>query len=131
VVSVHKHQEQDLTEREPFLSAQPTIKLKSRIRMVTTVGRTRETREGWALPTVETTTNGDLKSTNEQGPSLVGSLGLSRRYTRDFCPALAAVHYINSFALSPSKLGTGQAVVQYCVACLLICVSEKTRYLQT
>ncbi len=57
--SVRKHQEQASTKREPFLSAQPTIKLESRIRMVTTViGRPRETREGWALPTVETTANG-------------------------------------------------------------------------
>ncbi len=38
---------------------------------------TRETREGWPLLTVETEVNGDLKSTNERGPSLVGSLGLS------------------------------------------------------
>jgi hypothetical protein len=48
---------------------------------------TRETREGWPLLTVETEVNGDLKSANERGPSLVGSLGLSR----DFCSALAAL----------------------------------------
>jgi hypothetical protein len=35
---------------------------------------TRETREGWALLTVETEANGDSKSTNERGPS--------RRYKR-------------------------------------------------
>jgi hypothetical protein len=41
--------------------------------------------------TVETELNGDSKSTNERGPSLVGSLGLSCRYTREFCSAFAAL----------------------------------------
>jgi hypothetical protein len=36
---------------------------------------TKATREGWPLLTVETEENGDSKSTNERGPSLVGSLG--------------------------------------------------------
>jgi hypothetical protein len=44
---------------------------------------------GWPLLTVETETNGDSKSTNELGPSLVGSLGYSCR--KDFCPALAGL----------------------------------------
>jgi hypothetical protein len=35
------------------------------------VERTIETREGWPLLTVETEVNGDSKSTNERGPSLV------------------------------------------------------------
>jgi hypothetical protein len=35
----------------------------------------RETREGWSLLTIETEVNGDSKSTNEKGPSLVGSSG--------------------------------------------------------
>ncbi len=39
----------------------------------------RETREGWPLLTVETEKNGDSKSTNERGPSMVVSLGLSCR----------------------------------------------------
>ncbi len=43
----------------------------------------RETREGWPLLTVETEVNGDSKSTNERGSSLVGSWGLSRQ-KRDF-----------------------------------------------
>ncbi len=43
---------------------------------------TRETGEGWPLLTVETEVNGDSKSTNERGPSLVGSLGLSCQYKR-------------------------------------------------
>ncbi len=34
---------------------------------------------GWPLLTVETEMNGDSKSTNERGPSLIGSLGLSCR----------------------------------------------------
>jgi hypothetical protein len=45
---------------------------------------TRETKEGWPLLTVETEVNGDSKSTNERGPSLVGSLGLLARYKRFF-----------------------------------------------
>jgi hypothetical protein len=43
----------------------------------TTILRTRETIEGWPLLTVETDLDGDSKSKNERGPSLVGSLGLS------------------------------------------------------
>jgi hypothetical protein len=42
---------------------------------------TREAKEGWPMLT-ETEVNGDSKSTNERGPSLVGSLGLSCRYNR-------------------------------------------------
>jgi hypothetical protein len=42
----------------------------------------RETREGWALVTVETEVNGDSKSTNERGPFLFDSLGLSCRNKR-------------------------------------------------
>jgi hypothetical protein len=42
----------------------------------------KETREGLPLLTVETEANGDSKSTNERGPSLVSLLGLSRRYKR-------------------------------------------------
>jgi hypothetical protein len=46
----------------------------------------------WPLLIVETEVNGDPKSTNEKGSSLVGLLGLSCQYcTRDFCPALAAL----------------------------------------
>jgi hypothetical protein len=37
---------------------------------------TRDTREGWPLLTVEIEANGDSKSTNDRGPSLVGSLDL-------------------------------------------------------
>ncbi len=36
-----------------------------------------ETREGCYLLTVETEENGDSKRTNEKGPFLVGSLGIS------------------------------------------------------
>ncbi len=51
------------------------------------------TREGWPLLTVETEANEDSKSTNERGPSLVGSLLIlaRRACTRDFYPALAAM----------------------------------------
>jgi hypothetical protein len=44
--------------------------------------RYKETRERWPLLTVETEVNRDSKRTNERGPSLVGSWGLSRRYKR-------------------------------------------------
>jgi hypothetical protein len=81
--------------------------------------RIRETREGWPLLTVETEVNWDSKSTNERGPSLIGSLGLSYRYKRLY-PGLAAlvsqvqnnffltVHNFNLCAPpSPSNLGGG------------------------
>jgi hypothetical protein len=51
---------------------------------------TRDNREGWPLLTVETEVNGDSKSTNERGPSLVCSLGCYAG-TREFCSALAAL----------------------------------------
>jgi hypothetical protein len=41
-----------------------------------------EDREGWPLLSVETEVNGESKSTNERGPSWVGSLGFSCRYKR-------------------------------------------------
>ncbi len=41
--------------------------------------------------TDETEVNGDSKSTNDRGPSLVGSLGLSCRRYKRFCSALAAL----------------------------------------
>ncbi len=50
----------------------------------------RETREGWALLTVETEVNRDTKSTNERSLSLVALLGLSCRYNR-FLYCLAAL----------------------------------------
>ncbi len=41
------------------------------------------TREGWPLPwLLKTEMNGGSKSTNERGPSQIGSLGLSCRYKR-------------------------------------------------
>jgi hypothetical protein len=53
-------------------------------------GDQRDYREGWPLLTVETEVNGDSESTNERGPSFVGSLGLSCRY-KIFFSALAAL----------------------------------------
>jgi hypothetical protein len=44
---------------------------------LSTVYESLETRDGWSLLTVETKANEDSKSTNESGPSLVGSFGLS------------------------------------------------------
>jgi hypothetical protein len=44
----------------------------------------RETREGWPLLTIETESNWALWSTNERGPSLVGSFGSSCQYKRFF-----------------------------------------------
>jgi hypothetical protein len=63
---------------------------------------------GVPLLTVETEVNGDSKSTNERGPSLVDPLSLSCQY-KIFCSALTAlgcpvlniffltVHYFKSF----------------------------------
>jgi hypothetical protein len=42
--------------------------------------KSRDTIDGWPLLTAETEVNGDSKGTNERGPTLVGSLGLSCRY---------------------------------------------------
>jgi hypothetical protein len=62
---------------------------------------------GWPLLIVETEVNGDSKSTNERGSSLVGLLGLPCRYKR-FLPCLGCssqpstnifsltIHYFNS-----------------------------------
>ncbi len=46
---------------------------------------------GWPLLTVETELIGDSKNTNERGPSLVGSLGLSARYKRFFSVFFALI----------------------------------------
>jgi hypothetical protein len=79
---------------------------------ITKCSEIRETRKGWPMLTVETEVNGDSKSTNERGPSLVGSF--------NFCSALAAlvgpvqnilflaIHYFNSFF--PIAQQAGQAV---------------------
>ncbi len=88
------------------------------------VGLIRETRKGRPLLTVETEVNGDSKSTNERGPSLVGSS--YRAETIDFCSALAylvsPIFFISpstiSVPLSPSPNKLGR---QPCwVACLLV-----------
>ncbi len=74
--------------------------------------------------TVEAETNGDSKSTNEGGPSLVGSLCSSCRYKR-FYPAMAAlvkillsytVHYFNSFVPIAQQAGQAGSPVSYCVS---------------
>jgi hypothetical protein len=52
------------------------------IKAETPSDQTIETREGWLLQTVETKANGDSRSTYERGPSLVGSLGFTRRHKR-------------------------------------------------
>jgi hypothetical protein len=84
---------------------------------------TSENREGSPLLTVETEVNGDfkVKTTNERGPSLFGSLGLSCRYKR-FASCLGrpivgpvqnifflALHSSSSFV--PIAQKAGQAVV--------------------
>ncbi len=78
------------------------------------------TREGWALMTVETGVYGDSKTTNERGPCLVGSWGLSCQYKKSLsclgCSSrpvqnmfFLTVHYINTFV--PIAQPAGQAVV--------------------
>ncbi len=54
-----------------------------------------ETIEGRPLPTVETEVNGDSKRTNDRGPSLVGSLGLSCRYKNYYFPLRTPFHFIS------------------------------------
>ncbi len=83
-----------------------------------------ETRESWPLLAVETEVNGDSKSTDERGPSLVGSSGLSCQYKRFFfslgCSSVHVVvaventfslttHYCNSF--DPIAQQAGQEAV--------------------
>ncbi len=60
----------------------------------------RDKRERWPLLTVEAAVNGDSKSTNERGPSLVGSLGLSCRYHRFlFCLGCSSQPSMKYFSL--------------------------------
>ncbi len=93
----------------------------------------RETKEGWPLLTVETEVNGDSKSTNQRGSSLVVSLGLSCQYKRFLhCLGCSSQPNTNIFFLAvqksvhfmcphrPGKLGSGQAVVLGRLACLLV-----------
>jgi hypothetical protein len=86
-------------------------------------GLDKVTSYGWPLLTVETEVNGDSKCTNERGPFLVGSLGLSCRHKKFLflISALAAlvgpvqnvffltVHYFNAFVLAAQQ--AGQAAV--------------------
>jgi hypothetical protein len=93
----------------------------------------REAREGWPLLIVEAEANGVLRSTNERGPSLVGSFGSACRYRRFLsclgCSGQPSTKYFSSrytisiyMSLSPSNLGR-----QSCkVACLWMCVSGHT-----
>jgi hypothetical protein len=73
-------------------------------------------REGWPLLTVETEVNGDSKSTNERGPSLVSSYRLSCLYMRFFSASSAVVgqieniifltiHYFNFFVSIAQQAG--------------------------
>jgi hypothetical protein len=89
------------------------------------IGSTREIGDGWPLLTVETVVNGNSKRTNERGPFLVGSLGLSYWYKRILfcldCSSRLSTKYFfphstlfQQLSSSPSKL-----VRQPCwVACL-------------
>jgi hypothetical protein len=76
--------------------------------------RLRETREGWPMQTVEA--NGDSRSTNERGLSLVGLLGLSRRLLAAPVRPVQNIFFASSYTISiylfplPSKL-QGLAVV--------------------
>jgi hypothetical protein len=52
--------------------------------------KTKETREGWPLLTVETEVNGDSRRTNERAISRLVDWAC-RAGTRDFCSALATL----------------------------------------
>ncbi len=95
----------------------------------------RESREGWPLLNFETEVNGDSKSKNETGHSLVGSLGLSCQFKRFLfslgCSSwpstnifFVAVHYSISIPLSPSSSNLGREPCW--VACLLVCVPGRS-----
>jgi hypothetical protein len=87
-----------------------------------------------ALLTLETEINGDSKSTNKRGPSLVCLLGLLCPYKRFLiclgCSSRpsAKIFFVTvhcSIPLSPSPSNLGR---QPCwVACLLVCVSETNK----
>jgi hypothetical protein len=93
--------------------------------------KTRETREGWPLLTVETEMKRDSKSTKARKRSFTWSVRWAcYAGTRDFCSALAALvglaqnifssPYIISIPLSPSPSKLGR---QPCwVACLSMCL---------
>jgi hypothetical protein len=79
------------------------------------------------LLNVETGMNGDSKSTNERGPSLVGSFGLSCRYKR-FVFSLASLVspvqniFFLTFIFPPSPSNLGRQPGWF--TCVLVCVSE-------
>jgi hypothetical protein len=80
---------------------------------------TKKTREGWPLPTFETETNGDSRSTHGRGPFLVGSLGSSCWYKRFLscfgCSCQPSTKYCTShyfYSFVPITQQAGQAVVQ-------------------
>jgi hypothetical protein len=89
----------------PFISAEVT---------------SRETKEGWPLLTVETEMNRDSKSTNERGPFLAVSSGLSCRYKSClFCVKFSSrpstkyffPHRTLFYFLWPHRPEAGQAAV--------------------
>ncbi len=80
----------------------------------------RETREGWPQLTINTEAKGDSKSSNERGPSLVSSSGLSCRYQRfSFCfgcssrPSTKNIFFLAILFqfLCPHRSASWQAVV--------------------
>ncbi len=94
---------------------------------------TRETREGCPMPTVETEMNGDSKSTNKRGPSLVDSLVqetfvLPLPLLSAQCKIFFSSSYTISITLSPSPrlLGRQPSWVAY----LLVCVSGRLEMLR-
>ncbi len=87
---------------------------------------TRVTREGWPLMTFETEVNGDLKSADERGPFLVGSLGPSCRYKRLLsCYGQPIQNNFSSphttFIYVPIAQQPGQVVMQCCLS-LKVCL---------
>jgi hypothetical protein len=88
-----------------------------------------EVQRGVPLLNVETEVNWDSQSTNERGPSLFGSLGLSCRYKRN--RLLSRLGYssrpstryffpqLDNFSPVPSKVGRQSCWVVW----VLVCVS--------
>ncbi len=80
---------------------------------------TTETREGWPLLTVETETNGHSRSTNERGPSLVGSLNSLCRYKRLLSSLSCSSHQSAQYKIFFSSL--------YTVSVYFVPIAQQTR----
>ncbi len=99
----------------------------------------RETREGWPLPTVETQVNGDSESTNESNPPRLVRWARCAG-SRYFSSALAVlvgpvqnifflcVHYFNSFDHIALQAGQAAVLGRLSLSMCLLILQTKGRY---